>query len=318
MRTILVALDGSPFAEAAIPVALGMAKCLQAQIELVTVHQPPAGVRAISGASVHDLSLDRSGNDELRAALQQYLEHTGTRIAHSSEAPPVPVTLLDGDPADRLCEYAAERSAALLIVTTHGRGGVSRVWLGSVTDTVLREISIPLLVVRPPEGTSDITAAPTAPAHFTAQPIRKVLVALDGTSAGNAVVDPLHVLFGNSVQYVVFGAVPPLHPMWRAIASQEEYDRDLMTQEAMVAGYLRATESELSDRGAQVSRCALVDIDPARAILSSAATNGVDLVAMATHARGLMGRVMLGSISDKVLRTADTPVLLCRTAPGAL
>ncbi len=314
MRTILVALDGSAFAEAAIPVALGTAQCLQAQIELVTVHPPPSGVRAISGASVHDLSLDQRVNEELRAALQQYLEHTATRLAHSSDAPPVLVTVLDGEPAYRLCEYATERNAALLIVTTHGRGGVSRAWLGSVTDTVLREISIPLLVVRPPEGTSDSTTA----TQFTAQPIRKVLVALDGTSVGNAVVDPLHALFGDTIEYLVFGAVPPLHPMWRAIASQEEHDRDLMAQQAKVAWYLRATASELADRGMQVSRCALVDIDPARAIRNCAATNGVDFVAMATHARGLVGRVMLGSIADKVLRTADTPVLLCRTPPDAL
>ncbi len=158
MHTILVALDGSAFAEAAIPVALGMAQCLQAQIALVTVHPPPSDVRAIAGASVHALSLD-------------------------------------------------------------------------------------------------------------------------GTGVGSAVVDPLHALFGNTLAYLTFEAVLPRHPMWRAMASQEEYDRDLNAQKAKVGGYLRATVSELADRGMQVSRCAL---------------------------------------ADKVLRTADTPVRLCRTPPDAL
>jgi nucleotide-binding universal stress UspA family protein len=311
VRTIIVALDGSPFAEAAIPLALGVAQCLKARLEVVSVHQPPSGVRAISGAGVHDLSLDQRESVELRAALQHYLGHVASRIARSPDAPPVLVTLLEGEPADRLCEYAAEREAALLVVTTHGRGGVSRAWLGSVTDAVLRETTVPLLVLRPPAST---TGAATTDS-LVAQQVRKVLVALDGSSAGEAELEPLNALFGDAVDYVLFGAVPPLHPMLRAIASQEEYERDLLAQEAKFAGYLKTIETALTDRGLQASRCALVDLEPARAIHQCAASNAVDVIAMATHGRGLLGRVMLGSIADKVLRTADAPVLLCRIPP---
>ncbi len=314
MRTIIVALDGSPFAEAAIPLALGVAQCLKARLELVSVHQPPSGIRAISGARVHDLSLDQDESAELRAALQLYLEHVATRIGRAPDAPPVLVTLLDGEPADRLCQHAAERKAALMIVTTHGRGGISRAWIGSVTDAALRATSVPLLVVRPPAVKDD--AKPADP--LTAQRVRKVLIALDGSSIGEAVIGPLQALFGNSVEYMVFGAVPPLHPMLRAIASHEEYERDLLAQEAKFAGYLKAAETALTDRGMQASRCALIDLEPARAIHRCASTNAVDVIAMATHGRGLLGRVMLGSIADNVLRTADAPVLLCRIPPDVV
>ena len=173
---------------------------------------------------------------------------------------------------------------------------------------------MPLLVVRPPAVKDD--AKPADP--LTAQRVRKVLIALDGSGIGEAVIGPLQTLFGNSVEYMVFGAVPPLHPMLRAIASHEEYERDLLAQEAKFAGYLKAAETALTDRGMQASRCALIDLEPARAIHRCASTNAVDVIAMATHGRGLLGRMMLGSIADKVLRTADAPVLLCRIPPDVV
>lgn len=312
MRTILVALDGSPFAEAAIPVALGLARTLDAQVEFVTVHEPPPGVHTISGAMVHDLSFDRERSQLVRAALQDALGEAVARAKRVPDAPPISGVLLEGRPADLLLDHAATIGAHAIVLTTHGRGGLSRAWLGSVTDTILLRATIPVVSVRPTEtnGTN------TTDTVLAARRINRLLVTLDGTRSSWSAIEPLHALFGDRVEYVLFRAIAPLHPILQAIASDSAYQRDLEEQKTQTTSFLRAAVEQLERRSLRASICIRTEIVPANAICACGEANDIDMIAVGTKIRTVVARMMLGSVADKVARTSDRPVL-CYKLPLA-
>ncbi len=76
--------------------------------------------------------------------------------------------------------------------------------------------------------------------------------------------------------------------------------------------YLEGIASELEEEGWTVETRIRVDVHPASGILKTAREEGVDLVAMSTHGRGGLGRTLLGSVTDKVVRAIDRPVLTVR------
>jgi nucleotide-binding universal stress UspA family protein len=307
MRTLLVALDGSSFADAALPVAVGLARHLQGTIELVSVLDSDPWRYATGGAPFADRQLEREREREWRAAVHRYLDGARTRIAALADAPPVRTTVLAGPVAETLTSHAHDTAATMLVVTTHGRGGFSRSWLGSVTDTLVRTAPLPIVAVRPDEE-------PLPPDSLPEWHLGRVLVPLDGSFAGEQVLTPLRPLLANETECVVMRAVSPLHPMLRAVATGGEFERDLAEQRAMATTYLRGLEESLRREGIRASHCAHEEFDPPRAICECADALDADLIALATRGRGAVGRLLVGSVADKVLRTASRPVLLYRVA----
>jgi nucleotide-binding universal stress UspA family protein len=315
MTHILVGLDGSAFARAALPVAIGLARTLGASIELVTVHEPEPGRHELSGSSTQDQALDRDQLAQLHHAAVEALESARRYIVSLPDAPTVSTTVLTGVPAERLLDHARARDAQLLVVTTHGLGGVSRQWMGSVTDALVRQATLPIVTVRPPERDDADTGAATEPA--TEWALNTILVTLDGTGASEQVLDCLQGLVGDRAQYLLMRAATPLHPLLRAIATAREYDRDLTEQRVIADSYLDGVVSRLEQTGLRATRYTAVDFAPARAIVECAVEQAVDMIAIATHGRGPIGRFMLGSVADKVVRTASRPVLLVRVPTEA-
>jgi nucleotide-binding universal stress UspA family protein len=220
----------------------------------------------------------------------------------------VTTTVLRGQPAACLLDHAERTQATLSVVTTHGRGGLSRLWLGSVTEALVRQGIRPIVVVRPAEDQAQ------APADLTPTPLGRVLVTLDGSRESELVLAPLLELFGTRVAYLLMRAISPLHPMLRRIATGAEYERDLAVQTELVARYLNRLVDEVRATGADAAYCAPQHFEPTRAINEAAVASRADLIAIATAGRGPLGRALLGSVADKVLRTADRPVLLYRMA----
>jgi nucleotide-binding universal stress UspA family protein len=313
MPKLLVALDGSPFADAAVPVAVGLARALGASLELVAVYEQSPRRFATGGAPMRDHTLDGEVADRIRSALRTHLETLRDRIRTHEHAPEVLVTVLTGAPADMLVAHAEREEAALIVLTTHARSGLSRAWIGSVTEAVLRSSHVPVVAVRPGEKEPQDTWS-----------LARMLVPLDGSEASEQVFSALRARFGRTVEYIIMRAVTPLHPMLRSILSAQEYDRDLTEQRDLVAEYLRTVASRYAHddhrdepAGISITHCAHVNFEPADAIADCAAASNVDLIALGTHARGAVGRFLLGSVADKVLRTADRPVLLYRISDGS-
>ena len=296
MLTVLVPLDGSPRAECAIPFALSVARRIGAGVELISVHDTPAPALGLSGELPHD-----GPRDQRRALRQQYLDATRRRL-EAIDVVPVTTSLIDGAPAETLVAYVRETAPDLVVMTTHGRGGVRRLWLGSVTESLVRHVAVPVLAIPPTAG---------IPVGSEPRAIRRALVAVDGSPESEAVIAPLAALLGTAgLAYTLLRVVPPLHPLVRTVATAVEYGRDLGTEQRLANEYLQALAERLRPRGLDVSVATRSEEPPAAAIIASAAAVRADVIALATHARGPIGRLVHGSVADAVLRTAPVAVLL--------
>jgi nucleotide-binding universal stress UspA family protein len=297
LRSILVPLDGSDFAEHALPVALGIARRSGAEVHVASVHAPPPP----------DPDLAAEWDQEVRQAQQEYLDRLGERL-RAVDGVDAHLVLLDGLPGEALSRQAAAVGADLIVMTTHGRTGLSRLWFGSVANDVVRHGHVPTLLVRPGAQRAEMGG----PHRFT-----HVLVPLDGSDRAAEVLPfatGLGALDGArlTLLQVVMPPLPPVHPYSFAVPVPEPDPHALAVHVQRARERLAAVADTLRARGLHVECIVRTHDRPAEAILTFVAESGADLVAMTTHGRGL-SRLVTGSIADKVLRGARTPVLLYRT-----
>jgi nucleotide-binding universal stress UspA family protein len=298
-RSILVPLDASPLAERAIPLAASLAERASGSLHLAMVHVPaPAWALPQIGAA--DPALDQ----EIRSGEGRYLSR---RLQDTAAGTSVPVSeaLLDGDIPEAIAEYAADRQADLIVMTTHGRGPVSRFWLGSVADRLIRCTDRPVLLLHP--------AAARVPARV--EQLQRILVPLDGSPLAELAESPALMIARLSGGVLdLFRVVEPAVPIWAP------FPGGALPGEAPDSLRLRVehAERELEERaeairaaGVSVGTGVLVGPDPAGAILHRVQEVTADLIVLATHGRGGLSRVLLGSVTDKVVRAAPVPVLVC-------
>ncbi len=174
-RSILVPLDGSAFAEQALPLAVDVARRAGAALNLVQVHV----LYALNEPAAAWLAFDPAEDAAFKEQERAYLDAVGRRIADPRT--PVATSLALGLEADGILEQIQARRADLIVMTTHGRGPVSRFFLGSVADEVVRRSPVPVLLLRPHDP-------PTGPA--TPPAISNVMVPLDGSALAEDVLGP--------------------------------------------------------------------------------------------------------------------------------
>lgn len=287
-RKIMVPLDGSPFSEEALPLAVEVAHRTGAELRLVHVLVP------IFGKAI--VELERGANEELDALARRVREESGVEV--SAER-------LMGDAVAQLAGYVKREGIDLVVMATHGWGGLQRAWLGSVTDALIREVEVPILAFRP-HGTEVIRIDGKAKEH--------VLIPLDGSELAEAVLDEAILVAGADARFTLLRVVPlpiPGDPMMGSIGPGVVEDV-VESLRAEAERYLTGVAERLEGRVAQVKSVILVEIQPATAILLYAADHDVDLIALATHGRRGLQRWALGSVADKVLRGGTVPVLLIR------
>lgn len=290
----LVPLDGSAFAESALPYALAASRMIGAkQLELVSVYsdEPVAGGWALSGQRVRD-------------SFDNYQRTLVERLRPVTDLQLVPLVLAGSMPK-RLETYVERQEPALVVMSTHGRGPVSRAWLGSVADHTIRHVRSPVLLVHPQNGEVDLAARPA---------FRRVLVPLDGSALAEGALPMATTVAraaGAALKLVrVVGphyAVSPYLPHTIA-ETREATERDREEAEA----YLEILKGQLERDGLCVETEVPIGVPAARGILSTVEQARADLVAIATHGRGGFKRVLLGSVADKVVRASPVPVLVIR------
>ena len=307
MRALLVPLDGSALAETALHTAIALARRSPgARLEAVVVLTPPPAVVQVSGAPVTDRRFDHdlyAETERYAAAMRQQLLALAPDLAPS-------LTLLYGDAAERIAHFAREGEYDVIVMTTHGRTGVSRAWLGSVADGVLRLSSVPVLLLR-----EETAVVPTADAPL----FTDVVVPLDEGKVSEEILADVLAVAGTSARVHLVHVVVP--PRWLPPPSALEIvgageptvedagDLVYERRDAAVQRLGRVAE-QLRARGVEVQVQIPVHASPAEAILAGAHGAGASLIAMTTHARRGAGRLLLGSVADKVVRGATVPVLV--------
>lgn len=303
---ILVPVDGSRFAEAALPIAQRMARAAKGSLHLVLIHHPlPAWNPAISfpdgGAAIEEANRDRE-TAYLAALTEQVGRDSGV---------PVTQTLIRGTPGEAISAHAATIGAGLVVMATHGRGPVSRFWLGSTTDYVLRHVAVPVLAVHPPMEEAMPSSASLE--------VRRILVPVDESPLSRQVVGPaeeLARLFGAellllSVVEPVIGIMDPALPFPANVDPEMERARRESAESD-----LHALAKEVSGRGVEARFLVATALGVGATILEVREREGADLIAMSTHGAGGLRRAFVGSVTDKVIRGSPVPVLAWRPPQG--
>ena len=298
-RRIVVPVDGSAFAESAISTALAIAAKTDGEVRLAMVNEPvnlPPGTWAEAFLENH----------------ARYLETAVAKVEDgAAEGVQVSSVLLEGEVSRALVAEAEAWEADLVVMSTHGHGGLARIWLGSVTDEVVRASPAPVLLVRPPEDGRDL---PVAPAGF-----RHVVITLDGTPFAEQAIEPalaLGRLFGAS--FTLLRTVPyPVMVSAYLPDTVEQNETFFLQAEELARTYLEEVRGGLGDPS--IGTAVIVGPTPARGVLDHVAEHDADLIAMASHGRHGLARAALGSITDKVVRGAGATVLVVhpvKDAPG--
>ncbi|HEU4997281.1 MAG TPA: universal stress protein [Gemmatimonadaceae bacterium] len=298
-KKLLVPLDGSVLAEQALGVAGAIARASEANLDLVLVHQPlPLG--AIRG--------------QQRAVAQWQAEDRYVEgiVEELKTSPGVPAshTILGGNVVDAIVSRAHDIDADLIVMTSHGRTGISRAWMGSVTDGVVRQARKPVLVLRAADS-----HVPRGTRLFN-----RIVVTLDGSALAADIVEPASDLarctWARLFLLRIVRPVPRIPAAtdvtWATYSSlvPDEVATRQLVEDAHQE--LAAVEHSLALQGLRdVETHVVVDTHPAQAIIDFARAHEADMIAMATHGRGA-SRLLLGSVADKVLRASDLPVLLRR------
>jgi nucleotide-binding universal stress UspA family protein len=295
LRGVLVPLDGSELAEQALSVGAAHARRTGATLHLVTVHEPMplAAVPPDYPMPMQELET------EIHEERLRYLEPVA-RSARASLPTPVVASVVTGHPAAALCEYVETHPVDLVVMTTHGRGGLSRLWLGSVADRMLRRVAIPVLLLHPDE-----TLQSTA--------FRRVLVALDGRIE-QPVLGAVELLGSeaNGLHCTLTRVVEPSVPVLSSLAARPaRLPPDWNAkQEAEARHYLATLADQLGTRGWNISWQLLIGRGVASQVLELADAIQADVIVVGTRGSRGVERLLLGSVADKIVRGARVPVLV--------
>lgn len=296
-RTILVPVDGSKLAERALSLAIPLAEPHQATLLLVHAHAPMMPLTFGGGAPVGDAALDAQLERDGRAYVERLVRRT-------AKLTPVPVegVFRVGKVVPTLSAVAAERGADLIVMSTHGRGGFQRLWLGSVADALVRHATVPVLLVR--------GARPTAKRLAGAPPFVRLLVPVDGSPRAERAIDAARALVGAAPSRAVL--VHVLHPM-SAVAGAN-LKRDPAAEVA--AEYLEPLARRVATASLEVRIDVRIDANVARALLEAVEQHDIDLIVMSGQGLSGVQRLLVGSVADKLIRTATVPVLVVPHAEG--
>jgi nucleotide-binding universal stress UspA family protein len=290
----LVPVDGTTRAEAALPAAVTLAERRDdARLELAIVHV----------TTPFDGLPDAPWNSMGESMQERYVVDTAARLAQHAGKPVTP-TVLYGDAAAAIARHARDGHVDVIVMSTHGRTGLSRAIAGSVADTVIRASGVPVLLLR---QTSEEPAPPPAFAN--------ILVLDDGSSRAAHIYEGVIAVATPRTQIVILHVVEPVPvipdpslPLGYVPGPDDPSATSDVVDAATVA--LRTRASELATRSGCVviSRVIVAPRIP-EAVAKFAETCGADLIAMTTHGRGA-SRLMFGSVSDALLRATTRPMLV--------
>jgi nucleotide-binding universal stress UspA family protein len=298
LRSIVVPLDGSPAAEQAIPAATAIARAARARLRLVLVHRLPPAPNDRQAAKLY-VSVELA----VRKAERAYLRAIARRVKDGGAR--ATGLLLEGPAGPTLVRWIRRSDADLVVMTTHGRGALGRAVYGSVADQLVRSLELPVLLVRP-----DMSEAAERGSPWMA---REIVAGLDGSRHAEAALEPVAALARTlQVPVTLVQVVAPLavatDPPLPFPTGYDERITDVRRREAH--DYLEDVADGLRGKGIAAAAVAVVGDSPAGTLLDLGRPERGVILAVGTRGRGGVRRLMLGSVADKLVRSAAVPVLV--------
>jgi nucleotide-binding universal stress UspA family protein len=285
-RTVVIALDSSDLSARALPFARSIAHRWFGRLVLVHANDPD----------------HKQAEDPLERELAELVRNM------REEGITANAVLRVASPAQAIVDVAKERNADLIVMASHQRHGFNR-WLnGSVTEEVLARTSTPLLVV---------SALGEPPKTHSV----RVLVPLDGSAVGEAVLDflrgwssatrPIELVLLRVASFgpIVVGLEP--------FAAQSLSPAEIEDEVREAGEYLARLVKTVGDGSVSARHMLIETSEPvANVILDTARRERVDTIALGTHGKAGVSRLILGSVSEEVLERSPVPVLLVHQQAG--
>lgn len=298
-RRILVPLDGSKLSEQALALASDLARMGDA--ELILLHMPERPVVLLPEVAVGAANPYVPNVNEKRY-LDQAFEYVN-ELKYQPALADLEVTtvVLEGDIAETIVDVAREE-ADLIVMSTHGRSGMSRWLLGSVTEKVLRHAPCPVIIARDDS------------------PIRKILMPVDGSplseqalpygfniaeTVGAEVTCLIVIEPALDVAETAVARLGQIEPEWRQHMAESHRRNARM--------YLETVAKSQMAQGHEPNHMVTIDERAADGILDYADKEAFDLIVMSTHGRSGINRWVYGSVTEKVMRHAPCHVMVVRS-----
>jgi nucleotide-binding universal stress UspA family protein len=294
-KKMLIPLDGSKTAEAVLPYARTLARKLNVAVELVV----DVAALAAQVSRANNRYFDTIISESVLTS-EAYLKRIATTFPNAN----VKCTTEKGRPEEVILEKASEKTT-LVTMATHGRSGINRFLLGSIAEKVLRAATSPILLIRGGEEVNNDGEAT----------LNSVIVPLDGSELAETVLPnvialarelglEVILLRAYKVPVNIYASSEDYYPV-----EYEEIKIELMDE---ARNYLEKKVAELKRFGiAKVSHSTPEGLG-ADEIIALGRKLPDNLIAMCTHGRSGIGRWVLGSVTETVVRHSGDPVLVLR------
>ena len=286
LRSILVPLDGSEFAENAIPLALNIATRAGAHLELLRIHE----LYALHDSHACWTPYEPAEDAQFRTKEQAYLDSTVTRLQGVTSIP-VASALIGGLVDQAIVGRVRTQLPNLVVMATHGRSPLSRLCGGSVAENLFLRGPSPILLVHP-ERTRDRQAQRPS--------FKRILIPLDGSESAERAVGPaiaIGDLTGAEYTLIHTVATGSLMDGFATAADPRGVQCCCEQRRTIAQGYLDGVADHLRARGSCVRMCVVSGKSPANAVLDVARYENTDLIALAARGRGALRRLLFGSVA---------------------
>jgi nucleotide-binding universal stress UspA family protein len=280
-NNILVPTDGSDYAQAAVGYAADLARRYDAGVHALCVVDP----RTLENAPQYD---------QIKKEREEVAERTCNDISVSGV--PAERAVRTDIPHKAILRYTTEQDIDLVVTGTHGRTGVERYLLGSVTEKVVRLSDVAVVTVRA-EDEDEVT-----------YPYTDILVPTDGSEGSEPAIDPAVDVASTSDAHLRTLSV--IDTIAMGVDSRSGAIFDALEESAQTA--VETTEEQATQASVSAVETAREHGSPYRGIRSSVEEHDIDLVVMGTHGRSGLKRYLLGSVGEKTVRTSPVHVLTVR------
>lgn len=286
---ILVPLDGSKLAEQALAPAAGIAEAMSARLTLLRV-VPPFALLAADPMLYEEMN--RMGEDESLSYLRSTAEALNLAV-------PIEAVSDNGQPADSIIQFAGDHEVDLILMSSHGRSGVSRWIYGSVAERVLRQAPCATCII----NARIVEELPQ---------IRKVLVPLDGSNLAERALAPGRQLAAAmGAELHLLRVTTSAHQLMETPAMKEVFDEIEDNELLDAETYLESKRPDV-DVGDVVMVVKSVNGTVAATIVDYTAEQQIEMIVMSSHGRTGLQRWVYGSVAEMVLRSACCATMIIR------
>jgi nucleotide-binding universal stress UspA family protein len=293
-KRILVPLDGSNLAETVLPFAVYLAERFQATLILFHVVEKDSPNEIHGQHHLREVAEARAYLHEVAGQLSA----TGVSIiqdVHEVQETGVAQTIRD---------HVEELQIDMIVLCAHGNGGLRDMIYGSIAQQVIRQVSVPVLFIRPKNITDP-----------GMHPIRQILLPLDGSKAHEVAIPVavyLAAKYEAKIQLLTVVPTADTLSVKEAVKSRVSPRATMLTLDItaqQAEAYLDKKSQELSTQGVSVSGAVLRGNIVSR-LIEIISAESIDLVVMATHGHSAIDARWEGSLTPRFLPVTPVPVIL--------